>query len=38
MKKNVLKKLLSVALATMRVAAMSVCAVGCGNAEAPAAD
>ena len=38
MKKNVLKKLLSVALATMLVAAMSVCAVGCGNAEAPAAD
>lgn len=39
MKKNVLKKLLSVALATMLVAAMSICAVGCGNtAEAPAAD
>lgn len=38
MKKNVLKKLWSVVLATMLVAAMSVCAVGCGNAEAPAAD
>ncbi len=38
MKKNVLKKLWSVILATMLVAAMSVCAVGCGNTEAPAAD
>ena len=38
MKKNVLKKLWSVVLATMLVAAMSVCAVGCGNTEAPAAD
>ena len=38
MKKNVLKKLWSVILATMLIAAMSVCAVGCGNAEAPAAD
>lgn len=38
MKKNVLKKLWSVVLATMLVAAMSVCAVGCGNAEVPTAD
>ena len=38
MKKNVLKKLWSIVLATMLVAAISVCAVGCGNTEAPAAD
>ena len=38
MKKNVIKKLWSVVLVTMLVAAMSVCAVGCGNTEAPAED
>jgi hypothetical protein len=39
MKKNMIKKLWSVILSVMLIAAMSMCAVGCGNtAEAPAAD